>query len=98
MQEIYKSLCYIFNVCTLILCVYSLFVRTLVDPQVCPPASRGLNPLFLAFLIAILLLLLLELSEMGLNCGGGLLDLNRAQRRSGWHVWHGTGPVADVGV
>lgn len=94
MQEIYKSLYYIFNVCTLILCVYSLFVRTLVDP----PASRCLNPLFSDLLIAILLLLLLELSEMGLNGGGGLLDLNRAQRRSGWHVWHGTGPVADVGV
>lgn len=51
-----------------------------------------------ALLIAILLLLLLELSEMGLNGSGGLLDLNRAQRRSGWHVRHSTGPVADVGV
>lgn len=56
------------------------------------------TPFFSALLIAILLLLLLELSEMGLNGGGGLLDLNRAQWRSGWHVWHGTGPVADVGV
>lgn len=78
--------------CTRCFPIYNLLVA--------PLGSTGgaLSPAPRAALIAVLLFLLLELSEMGLNGGGRLLDLDGAQRGGGWHVRHGTDPVADVGV
>lgn len=94
-----KSLCYIFIVCTL--CFFFLLLSSSfptpclflpLDPLAAAAARSSLG------LIAVLLFLLLELSEMGLNGGGRLLHFDGAQRRGGWHVWHGADPVADVGV
>lgn len=78
-------MCYSFTVCALYYCVYSLLVW------------RVLGRLRSA-LVAVLLLLLLELPEVGLDGGGRLLHLHGAQRGGGRHVRHGTHPVAHVGV
>lgn len=67
-----------------------------LNPQAAPRHRQ--HVLLARNLVAVLLLLLLELSEMGLNGGGRLLDLDGAQRWGGWHVRHDTDPVGDVGV
>lgn len=46
-------------------------------------------------LIAILLFLLLELPEVGLDGAGGLLDFHRAERRNGGQ-WDSAVPIAGI--
>lgn len=63
------------------------------------PAPNPLSPSLHFHLLAILLLLLLELPEVALDGGGGLLHFNRAEWRNRRNCAHAAaGPVAAVGV
>lgn len=65
-------------------------------PVVCRTCcTRITRPSSFVRLLAVLLFLLLELPEMGLDGGGGLLDLNGAERGSGVR---GACPIAGIGV
>lgn len=63
------------------------------------PAPNPLSPSLLFHLLAVLLFLLLELPEVALDGGGGLLHFNGAEGRNRRNCAHAAaGPIAAVGV
>lgn len=102
-----KCLSYRLNVCTFAYeCTYA-FVYVITQSSsilwwihTCPPpASRPPSPSLFVHLLAVLVFLLLELPEVGLDGGGSLLDFNGAERRNGGHGHgHGARPIAGIGV